>query len=954
MKSRLLSVLFSTLITFSALNAHAQRIFNHPGGILSSSDLERIRTHVNAGDEPWASCWKSLQQDNASKSTYTAAPSSEIGGSNGTRQRAAADAYAAMINAVEWHVTGNEAYAQCAARILTAWGNALESANDELFQYPCRAMIAAAEMLRNSDGTFYEGWKADDRDLFLSKVRNVMVPAGRKFCSYYNTHPSWFTPAALVVLGAGVLLDDEAIYDEGYKLMLDKSHWGTMYGGSIEPGGQMREMGRDNVHGGLTLGDITQACLFAWNQGDDLFAEGDDRLLKGMEYWCRYNTGHTDVPYAPLDCSGLDNATGYSFYYISTHNNGFRLRPDACSFEAVYHHYKEVKKLDEATYYPYLGMASKLARPDTNNQMLGYGTLFFTIDPSCSAFMTDKPARPAGTKAESAYRYVNVTWDHPQKEDVRGFRILRSTNGKTFTLLDTRDYYTNNEYKDENVECGTTYYYKVQFINQAGYSEMSDIVSATPQAGTEALPQGWRYYGVNSVAFGSGRYTEAQDSTFAVEGVGADIGGTTDTHGFIYRKVTGDATLTTRLTSIGGSSYKVGILMRGTLSGNSQRVGITMGEKGNRMLRMCCRTTAGGNTSWVNGTNYAYTPLWLRLSRLGNTFTGYISRDSLTWIEVGSFSATLPSTYYIGMAACTGANEGSTGQAVFDHVSFHGTDATPARKPSVPNGLDAQWAGSNEAYISWYPVQDADSFTVYRSTDGEAYDSVATVRETHYTDLLPQAGTYYYKVSATNAIGTSKLSPGKAVYVDKIVILKGTVIGTSGSWNNNSATTRDAAFDNNINTYFDAKESSGAWVGIDLGENTKSVITHITFAPRKGFASRMVGGTFQVADNPDFNDAETIATINAAPADGSFTTISAKKAAAYRYIRYLSPAQSNGNVAELQFYGTVIEDTPSAIQHVWSQHTNTHHYNINGTLSDSALSNNICIYPDGRKILNQK
>ena len=72
----------------------AQRNFNHPGSILSQSDLDRIKTHVKAGDEPWASCWKELQADGLAKSTYTASPSAEIGGSNGTRQRAAADAYA--------------------------------------------------------------------------------------------------------------------------------------------------------------------------------------------------------------------------------------------------------------------------------------------------------------------------------------------------------------------------------------------------------------------------------------------------------------------------------------------------------------------------------------------------------------------------------------------------------------------------------------------------------------------------------------------------------------------------------------------------------------------------------------------------------------------------------------------------------------------------------------------
>lgn len=130
-------------------------------------------------------------------------------------------------------------------------------------------------------------------------MRTVLYPACRQFCTYTNSHPSWYTPAALAVIAAGVLLDDEKIYQEGYQLMLDESHWGTMFGGSIDPSGQMREMGRDNVHGGLTLGDIAQACLVCWNQGDDLFGAGDNRLLKGMEYWCRYNTGHTDAPFEP-------------------------------------------------------------------------------------------------------------------------------------------------------------------------------------------------------------------------------------------------------------------------------------------------------------------------------------------------------------------------------------------------------------------------------------------------------------------------------------------------------------------------------------------------------------------------------------------------------------------------------------------------------------------------------
>ena len=912
MKRSLLTLALLSVSQFFTLHSSfftisAQRVFNHPGSILSQADLDRIKTHLEAGDEPWASCWKEMQADNLPQSSYTASPSTEIGGSNGTRQRAAQDAYAAMLNAIEWHVTGKTAYANCAAKILTAWGNKLETAQDELYQYPCRAFIVAAEMLRTADG-FYEGWAEADRETFLNKVRTVMVPACRKFCTYQGTHPSWYTPCALAVLAGGVLLDDEAMYQEGYDLMMATNHWGTMYGGSIEPSGQMREMGRDNVHGGLTLGDIAQACLVAWNQGDNMFAEGGDRLLKGMEYWCRYNTGHTDTPFEPMDCSGLDNATGYSFYYISTHNNGFRLRPDACSFEAVYHHYKEVKGLDEATNYPYLGIATKLARPDTNNQMLGYGTLFFTIDAANSPYMTEKPAKPEEVKAESGYNCIYLSWQHPELEDARGFKIYRSTNGKTFSLLKTWDYYTNNEYKDEDVEAGKTYYYKVQLLNRAGESPQSEAVSATAQTGSNELPLGWGFTAIGT-KLGGGLFAEAQDSTFAVSGAGKDIGGTTDTEGFLYKKMTGDATLTVRLVSTIEDFYKVGIQMRSTLSGDAQRVGITLGETGCRMLRTCVRSSAGGNTSWVNGTNYGRAPLWMRIKREGNKFTTFLSRDSITWYQLHTVTVSMSKIYYVGMASCSGSTT-TTYQAIFDHVSLEGTVATPTAVPSAPTNFTAVWSDTDEATLTWSSVANADSFFVYRD---EVH--IATTRATSYIDTQALTGTYSYKVSGWNAKGEGKACTVKQVTTDKVVKITGTIIGTSGSYGNNSSRTGKAALDGNLSTYYDAANASGDWVGYDLGTRYTAQVVYVKYAPRSGYPARMTGGQFQVANSSDFSDAVTIASVPEAPTEGVLTKLTVPSSTLrYRYLRYIGPDKGSCNVAEVQFYGRKVDETQVGIR----------------------------------------
>ena len=899
MKPKIISIVMF-FVVFGCLVSYSQRKFNHPGGILSASDLERIKTHVNAGDAPWSSCWKELQADNLAKSTYFPKATAEIGGSNGQRQRAAQDAYAAMLNAVEWHVTGDEAYAKCAVRILSSWATTLESANSELFQYPSRAMILAAEMLRNSDGSFYSGWDAESRDLFLSKVRTILYPACKQFCTYTTSHPSWYTPAALGVIAAGVLLDDEGIYNEGYQLMLDESHWGTMFGGSIDPSGQMREMARDNVHGGLTLGDITQACLTCWNQGDDLFAAGDNRLLKGMEYWCRYNTGHTDTPFEPTDCSGLDNMTGIKFYYISTHNNGFRLRPDACSFEAVYHHYKEVKGMDDSN-FPYLTIAAKLARPDTNNQLLGYGTLFFTVDATNSPYFTKVPEKPVNIVAEDRFKSIRITWNHPENEDVRGFVIYRSNDGLSFSQLYSWDYYTNNEYIDNNVEVGKKYYYKVRFVNKAGSSKYSDIVSATAQAGIDELPQGWTFTSIGS-SLGGALYTSAQDSTFVVNGAGSDIGGTADSEGFIYKKITGDATITVRLSSTDESFYKVGIQMRSTLDAGAQRIGMTLGEKGCRLLRMCIRNSNNSNTSWKEITNYGKAPMWMKLKREGHTFTAYISRDNVTWYQVGETSVSMPNSFYVGMASCSG-NANKEYQAIFDHVTLEGKDFVPTSKPLAPTSLMATWTDSRQVSLSWNSVASVLGYIVYRSSDKSVYEVVDTVRKTNYVDKLDANGTYYYKISAYNIVGEGICSSVKSVTTYDIEKLTGTIIGSTGSYGNNASRTIKAALDDDLSTFYDAANASGDWLGYDLGEGESAKMQYVMFAPRSGYSGRMNGGKFQVADDANFSSPVTVATISENPVEGELTKLATSSEKYYRYMRYIGPDKGNCNVAEVQFYG---------------------------------------------------
>lgn len=79
-------------------------------------------------------------------------------------------------------------------------------------------------------------------------------------------------------------------------------------------------------------------------------------------------------------------------------------------------------------------------------------------------------------------------------------------------------------------------------------------------------------------------------------------------------------------------------------------------------------------------------------------------------------------------------------------------------------------------------------------------------------------------------------------------------------------------------------------------------VTKIRFYPRADFpaAVRMWGGKFQGSnDKEGWTD---LATIADKPAEAAWTELAVSGAAFYRYLCYLAPPRSFGNVAEIEFY----------------------------------------------------
>ena len=178
-----------------------------------------------------------------------------------------------------------------------------------------------------------------------------------------------------------------------------------------------------------------------------------------------------------------------------------------------------------------------------------------------------------------------------------------------------------------------------------------------------------------STTGGSGSYT--------VKGSGDNIFYNADAFHFASTSVTGDADIRARLTSMTntGAWAKAGVMIRESGAANARHAMTfaTPAETGNG-FEMLYRTTTAGATAdtWFPGPNAAPNN-WLRLTRVGNVITSYVSANGTTWTQINAITyAALPNTMLYGLGVTSYAN-GTLCTATFDNVQI--ITGSSARSP---------------------------------------------------------------------------------------------------------------------------------------------------------------------------------------------------------------------------------------------------------------------------------
>ncbi len=344
------------LCLLASMQMSAQkRTFTHPGLSYTQADLDRMKAMVNAQQEPFYSTYMKMVSERQPSSNPSYTPINQIkeGSFNGT---IGSDGRQAHDMALLYHITGNKAYANDAVARLNRYKNLTNASSrgtGPLDNGKIYLLMEAAELMRD-----YEGWLPEDQEAFRKMLVHpyystkynaegyMSLDDSKNDVTFYwniynQDHGRWGNQgifAARGLMAMGIYLDNDTIYDRAYRYLTaqpartddlppvtgytyinwtdsendycytynmawgksNEQFWGNeVLKYYIYRNGQCQEACRDQGHTVVGIGQYAAIAELAWNQGDNLYGELDNRILLGSEYTLRHQMSGTAYPDQP-------------------------------------------------------------------------------------------------------------------------------------------------------------------------------------------------------------------------------------------------------------------------------------------------------------------------------------------------------------------------------------------------------------------------------------------------------------------------------------------------------------------------------------------------------------------------------------------------------------------------------------------------------------------------------
>lgn len=187
------------------------------------------------------------------------------------------------------------------------------------------------------------------------------------------------------------------------------------------------------------------------------------------------------------------------------------------------------------------------------------------------------------------------------------------------------------------------------------------------------LPAPWASSDVGSVDVPGSAVED--NGVFSVTGSGSIWD--PDTFHFLYQTIDGDFEIVALLDSLQNVNEwtKGGLMVRGDLSDKSKNILIFASP--DYGVNMQARVDSGGSTKWLAGPGGSPYPIWMKLTKVGDLITGYVSTDGATWAKANEATLHFKGDMLVGMAVAS-TFPGVTAVGIF-------TDVTVTKTTGIEN-----------------------------------------------------------------------------------------------------------------------------------------------------------------------------------------------------------------------------------------------------------------------------
>ncbi len=194
-----------------------------------------------------------------------------------------------------------------------------------------------------------------------------------------------------------------------------------------------------------------------------------------------------------------------------------------------------------------------------------------------------------------------------------------------------------------------------------------------------SLPRGWSDADIGNV--GVSGEASFLNGRFNLVAAGSDIWESADAFHFASRALNGDGSIVARVAAMQYTDpwAKAGVMLRENNLPGAKYVLLALTGQGGSILQS--RQWADAGTFAADGPAIKL-PQWLKLSRTGNVFTGYISENGTNWISTGSVTNTMGKNVLAGLAL-TAHNNSLLNSTLFEDVTVFATPALEDVRPAV-------------------------------------------------------------------------------------------------------------------------------------------------------------------------------------------------------------------------------------------------------------------------------